>query len=222
MNSMQISAKDQLTSELTKDVVRRAMEAGVNVSNIISQLQDALVDQGHESNTPEDLMDKYRKVFRAMRYIIQPYEVHVEIGFIGNRFDSWEDDLIPLKLTRFGIVMFGQKNCYLSDVAVNLLYEPKKILYNLISEITKAAEENKHKAKTFEAALRSVKAMSDEMHFRSPEANFDCLTVDFQEKTIALYNGWQIRSYSYWSTKNENTLIASGFSNNVDLSRSGL
>jgi hypothetical protein len=162
MDHIQKSAKDQLTSELMKDMIIRASEAGVNVSSIINQLQSALTDRGNKYSTPHDLKKTYKKVFRAMKFIIKPYKVDVEIGSAVDY--EVENNHVPLTLTHCGPVMPGQTGRYIHGAVVTFSYEPMKVLYNLLLEITKAAEENKHKAKTFEAVLRSVKAMSDEMH----------------------------------------------------------
>jgi uncharacterized protein YukE len=74
------SPNKTLSSEVTRDIVKRAKEAGVNVSGIISQLQRALAAQGNEGNTANDFESTYKKLFKAMRRIMHPYRVMVEIG----------------------------------------------------------------------------------------------------------------------------------------------
>ena len=98
-----------------------------------------------------------------MKFIIKPYNItDVEVGGVvdcpvGNTY-------IPLKLTKWGPVMSGQTSRHIHRAVVDFSYEPMKVLYNLLLEITKAAEVNKRKVKTFEAALRSVKAISDDIN----------------------------------------------------------
>lgn len=69
-----------LTSEGTRDVIRRAKEAGLNISAITSQLQGALAAQQNEANTFNDLVNTYQKLFDAMKSIMLPYDVRVEVG----------------------------------------------------------------------------------------------------------------------------------------------
>jgi hypothetical protein len=72
-----------LTSEGTRDVIRRAKEAGLNISAITSQLQGALAAQQNEANTFNDLVNTYQKLFDAMKSIMLPFDVRVEVGSIS-------------------------------------------------------------------------------------------------------------------------------------------
>src|SRR5713226_3719440 len=69
-----------LSSEGTRDVIRRAKDAGLNISGIISQLQNALADQQNEGNTLNDVANIYQKLLDAMKSIMLPYDVRVEVG----------------------------------------------------------------------------------------------------------------------------------------------
>jgi hypothetical protein len=75
-----------------------------------------------------------------------------------------ESDGIPINLTQEGPLVSGYEDNRLAfPAALCYLYEPMKIVYNLISELTQAAEANKQKIKGFDVALRLVETMSDDV-----------------------------------------------------------
>jgi hypothetical protein len=151
------SPNKTLSSEVTRDIVKRAKEAGVNVSGIISQLQRALAAQGNEGNTANDFESTYKKLFKAMRRIMHPYRVMVEIG---NDNSCPLGDRVPINLTLAGIHTSGQGPFY---GVPDDIYEPQKIVHNLISALTQVAEANKQKIDGLGLALRSVKSLADDI-----------------------------------------------------------
>jgi hypothetical protein len=160
-------ANQELTSEVFRNLIKRAKEAGVNISAITNQLLRALTDQRIEGNTFNDVVNTYQKLFDAMKPIILPYcfsatswtrdDVTVTVGNAPERDQ-------PLELSPIGLIWVGETN---EDVSIRdayyHLYEPMEILYNLISELSYAADANKRKIKGIDDALRLVKAMSDDI-----------------------------------------------------------
>jgi hypothetical protein len=161
----------ELPSEVTRELIKRSKEAGINISGIISQLQRALADQRIEGNTFNDLVNIHQKLFDAMKLIILPYcfsgvstwwkDVKVEVG------NAWSFDRgdRPIVLTQQGLfwrVREGMGAVRMSDVYY-YLYEPMKIVYNLISGLIQTAEANKQEIKGIDDTLRLVKTMSDDV-----------------------------------------------------------
>jgi hypothetical protein len=119
-----------LSSEGTRDVIRRAKEAGINISGIISQLQNALADQQNEGNSFNDLANIYQKLFGAMKSFMQPYDVmRVEVGSPSST---------PVFLDKEGLykVISSKRYPIAFSVAPAYLYHP------MISALIVAAEEN--------------------------------------------------------------------------------
>jgi hypothetical protein len=154
MDQLQKSANYTLTSEGIRDVIRRAKEAGVNIFAIISQLQGALPDQQNEGNTFNDLANTYQKLLEAMKSIMLPYDVRVEVGSTSSG--------TPIILDQKGLYMIVSSKRHLINfsAAPAYLYEPMKILYNFIFTVTLAAEEIKNRIKVLENVLRYTKAIS--------------------------------------------------------------
>jgi hypothetical protein len=132
--------KNNFTMSLYNDIIKRAKEAGLNMSGIISQFQIAVADEQNEGdtgNTFNDLANTYQKLFDAMKPTMLPYDVSVEVG----------------ETVFYSRIILDQKGLHMEDRGDNTIafstafvdfFHPMKILYNLIIALAFAAEENKY------------------------------------------------------------------------------
>jgi hypothetical protein len=163
----------ELTSE--SGVVQRAIEAGVNVWAIGRQLTKALEGQQTEDNKSNRRVHKCQKLLDVIRDIMSAHRVdsvevrsvyceNVDFGEgMGLTKSGYANEEIILVQTGLHIQTFP---CSIQN-AIHFLYEPMKIVYNLISELTKAAEMNRRLIKERaelekELGLPFIQAMSDD------------------------------------------------------------
>jgi hypothetical protein len=162
--------KQKLTLGISRDVIRRAKAAGINISAITEELLTAITYEPNDGTRRDDVIRAYEALFSAAESIMIPYDdFAVEIGFqrVCNKIKNnitWKE--YRIMLTTQGLYRITDSPNDLEDVTVDKvlrwLYEPKKILQNLILSLIDAAEENKEKIKELEFALRLIKALSDE------------------------------------------------------------
>jgi hypothetical protein len=163
------SPNEEVPLELTKDMIERARKAGVNIWAIGEQLTKAL--EGQQG----DRVNKVQKLLDVIKDIMLAYGVDsVQVGNVYCKNVDFGEGEGPTK-SGYGNeeVTLGQTGLHIQTFpcsiqnAVYFLYEPMKIVFNLISELTKAAERNGRLMKgkeelQKELGLDIVKAMSDD------------------------------------------------------------
>lgn len=162
--------KQKLTLGISRDVIRRAKAAGINISAITEELLTAITYEPNDGNRRDDVVRAYQALFSAAESIMFTYnDFAVEVGFqrlsitIDNK-NTWKE--YSIMLTIQGLYKKTASPDDLQEVSVDevlqWLYEPKKILQNLILSLIYGAEKNKEKIKELEFALRLIKTLSDE------------------------------------------------------------
>jgi post-segregation antitoxin CcdA/integrase-like protein len=150
--------KQKLTLGISKDVITKAKEVGINISEITEQvLKSVLYDP--KGNTKQDLIEAYESLFDFAKLALQRYNTNFEVGIK-------EGNSIVLDCNN-GFIYHDKKEPYpsysisLSD-AMPYLLPTKNIIENLILATTEGKEKNKGRIKELQLALRLVKALFDE------------------------------------------------------------
>jgi hypothetical protein len=153
--------KQKLTLGLSKDVIEKAKEAGINISAVTEELLKAITFQP-EGNTVDNVVGAYEALFRVMSSKLIRYESEVEVGTIKRYEQKNHINLNPWG----GIMEFDDNEVVAANIPIvqvlHNFYEPRQILHNFISAMIKGAEENKERIEELRFALRFVKLLSTE------------------------------------------------------------
>jgi post-segregation antitoxin (ccd killing protein) len=159
-------AKSILTKELpkqkvtldtiNKNVIQRAKAAGINVSAVTEYLLNAITHQSNNGNTRDDLVRVYQVLFCNAWSLLAKYDSEKRLKKVIC-FDT---------LMGLSICYEDHGNPIEADIPVDrvldVLYEPMKIIENIIISLTYAAETNKQRLDQLKSALQLVKTLSDE------------------------------------------------------------
>ncbi|MBS3921962.1 MAG: type II toxin-antitoxin system CcdA family antitoxin [Nitrosarchaeum sp.] len=156
--------KQKLTLGISKDVIEKAKATGINISSITEQLLKVMT-YDPKKNTTEDLARVYEIFFEAIKPVLKKYGAMVRVGsFYEGNPDSQifhvTIDLSSSNLYRNIEELEEYHEVAVLDV-VSDLFNPTKILENLLESLIKAAEKNTEKMKEFEIALRIVGALTN-------------------------------------------------------------
>jgi Post-segregation antitoxin CcdA len=166
--------KQKLTLGIDKEVIERAKAAGINISAITEQLLKSVTDDPKDASE-HDVKKAYEELFRSTEPLIKKYDLRVDVGFasIGEGDDLETYDiclglgmLIPEEEGGpLGELWKSRPDGEISPTSVSeeiyFLYEPKKILENLILAMLGNVQKNKEKIRELELAKRFVKVLSD-------------------------------------------------------------
>jgi Post-segregation antitoxin CcdA/Integrase repeat unit len=150
--------KQKLTLGINKDVIIKAKEMGINISEITEQvLKSILYDP--KGNTKQDLIEAYESLFDFAKLALQKYNTNLEVGIKGGSSIvlDYNNGFIYQDTTKPNIT----HNISLPE-AIPYLLPTKNILENLILATTEGKEKNKDRIKELKLALRLVKALFDE------------------------------------------------------------
>lgn len=166
------STKQKLTLGIDKNVIEKAKAAGINISAITENLLKAMTyEPKNDENTTYDVARAYEALLNEAWSLLSKYDL---TGSFDVNVGQWEYDMEKQAGT---IICFnshmGLAICYdvpgrpiqEPDVSVDkvleALYDPMKILENLIAALTRAAESNKALITELKLAMRIVKALSN-------------------------------------------------------------
>jgi hypothetical protein len=178
---MKRSSKSIITKELPKqkltldiinnNVIQRAKAAGINVSAVTEYLLNAITHQPNYGNTRDDLVRVYEVLFCNAWSLLAKYDqmggYDIDVGEYG-----YDTEKRLKKVICFDTLM-GLSICYEDhgnpiqadipvDRVLDVLYEPMKIIENIIISLTYAAETNKERLAELKSALQLVKDLSNE------------------------------------------------------------
>ena len=173
--------KQKLTLDtINKNVIQRAKAAGINVSAVTEYLLNAITHKSNNGNTRDDLVRVYEVLFSNAWSLLAKYDqmggYYIDVGEYG--YDTQK----RLKKVICFDTLMGLSICYEDhgnpiqadipvDRVLNGLYEPTKIIENIIISLTYAAETNKQKLNELKSALQLVKDLSNEDEEKEEEGS---------------------------------------------------
>jgi Post-segregation antitoxin CcdA len=149
--------KQKLTLGISRDVIAKAKEVGINISGITEQvLRSVIYDP--KGNTKGDLIKAYESLFDLAKSALERYNTNFEVGI---------KDGSSVILDYNNGLIYHDKNkpdpahtISLSEAIPHLL-PTKNILENLVLATIEGKERNKDRIKELQLALRFVKAIFD-------------------------------------------------------------
>jgi hypothetical protein len=114
-------------------------------------------------NTRADVVKAYRALFDSTATLLDKYSLWVEVGDSEEEYEKifLAKGWVPADLWRKDKESKIYHDCNVDDI-LELLYEPKIILQNLVFALLEKAEKNKKKIKELQLVMRFVKALSDD------------------------------------------------------------
>jgi hypothetical protein len=161
----------KLTHGIDKDVIEKAKAAGVDVPAVTEYLMKAITYQPNNGNTRDDVVRVYQSLFSKAWRLLAKYDqmggYDVDVGKFGYDAEKGLKKVICFDtLMGLSICYEDHGNPIEADIPVDrvldVLYEPTKIIENIIVSLTYAAETNKRKLNELESVLQYVKTVSDE------------------------------------------------------------
>ncbi len=157
--------KQKLTLAIDKDIIEKAKNAGINISAITQKVLESITFDV-KGATREDIIVGYKRFFAVIMDVLKKYDAEMHVGFEQGEEDG-ETVGTEILLNHFGLWAdnFGAKGRHavkIEDEVGYGLFEPFKILENLLRSLILAAEENREQLKELEMALRFVKALSND------------------------------------------------------------
>lgn len=150
--------KQKLTLGISSEVIAKAKEAGINISELTEQvLKSVIYDQ--KGNTKGDLTKAYESLFDLAKCAVEGYNTNFEVGV--------KDGSSILLDYNSGLIYRDQNkpdpaHSISVSEAIPYLLPTKNILENLILATIEGKERNKERLKELQLALRFVRALFDE------------------------------------------------------------
>jgi len=163
--------KQKLTLDIDKNVIQRAKAAGVDVPAVTEYLMKAITYQPNNGNTRDDVVRVYESLFSKAWRLLAKYDriggYDIDVGECGYDVEKGLKKVICFDtLMGLSICYEDHGNPIEADIPVDrlfdVLYNPTKIIENIIISLTYAAETNKRKLNELESVLQYVKTVSDE------------------------------------------------------------
>jgi hypothetical protein len=164
-----MSEKQKLTLSVNKNVVEKAKEMGINISEITESVLKGF------AFTPKDLNDKelysrYRSLFDVMLPLMKKYDFYVNIAVtpILNK-DGEIIHYTHIALSPDGFFWIDDFEDSFSDITKIEVYQldtPRSILEDFIKKLSRGVERRKDNITEIEMAKRIVLAISGTMEDR--------------------------------------------------------
>jgi hypothetical protein len=165
--------KEKLTLSVDKEVIEKAKNLEINISEITEQ-----VLKGYTSAKPEgSLHDAYKQLFDSILPLLKEFECRVKIAEsfveVEENQSYLQDETFLMANGRFFIKTYMQPDDYYIADITKIPHEeflsPDKILSNLVNELAKSQEERKEKMEEIMMAKRIIEAMSETL-LKKPSA----------------------------------------------------
>lgn len=157
------SGKQKLTLTVDSEVVEKAKEIGLNLSDITENVLRSFAFSPKEGDKQE-VYAKYRELLESMKPVIADYGVSVEIANYIEDMDTMDEQQILLTPTG---ELWNASNeelvPSLEKVPLYLLHEPKQILANFVDSLSKEKQKRKERIEELEMARRIVLAMNERL-----------------------------------------------------------
>src|SRR5262245_35933675 len=160
-----VVGKRKLTLTVDNEVVEKAKEIGLNLSEITESVLRGFAFST-DAATELVIYSKYRELFQTMRPLLEKYDVpSVEVG------ERQEEDpdgnlypVSPLYLCKDGKILdMVDDEFRLEALPLADLYAPKTILSQFINELSNAKQRWDDKVEELEMAKRIILAMTERL-----------------------------------------------------------
>lgn len=174
--------KEKLTLSVDKDVVKKAKNLGINISEITEN-----VLKGFTSPRPEgSLHEAYKDLFDSILPLLKQFDCRVKIAESLIEFEDEEGNVERVGLQdesylassgAYLIKDHEQGRYYtisdLTKIPIDEFLPTNKILENLLSELAKSQEKRKEKMEEILMAKRIIEAMSESLLKKPPTKQND-------------------------------------------------
>ena len=161
--------KQKLTLTINKNIIDRAKEAGLNISEVTEQTLDILTHdlRTSEHNIRKDLINAYESFFSTTRSLLNKYMITIEVGKIhDNQNNTSAGSSLLLSGDSGLLITEGIEGASARPIEVSkilrFLFNPNTIMENLLLEIMQCELNNKNKIVELKFATRFLMALSDE------------------------------------------------------------
>ena len=164
-----MSEKQKLTLSVKKEVVDKAKEMGLNISEITESILTGFTFEPTESDD-ETLYRQYMELFHLMNPLMRKHNFKIKIGE-GNPFPRYEGIEARMEIFYFPDGSFWNnwdKGDFFDIRMIELhhLLAPSEILTNFIEELSNIVSKRKEKSRELEMAKRIIEAITDTMDER--------------------------------------------------------
>ena len=159
-----MSEKQKLTLSVNKDVVEKAKEMGINISEITEDVLRGFAFTPTELDD-EELYSQYAELFSVMLPIMKKYDFSVPIAedpIIDPKTGEyrWSFTIWLTTNSLFYIDEIDHTFSDIKDLPISSLLPPKQILTNFIEKLTKTVDIRKEHLKELEMAKQIIQAIA--------------------------------------------------------------
>lgn len=162
--------KEKLTLSVDEDVVRKAKEFGINISEITESVLRGFTASRNEADAPQ-IRTAYDSLFKAMMPVMERFDVSVEVG---SEYDPEGDGQSILNLTPDNRLYWwhdpSDTATYTSLDKVRLwaLHDPAKIVSNWLARLKEAKAQGAERLRTVQLYQGIVEAMAKNLATPQP------------------------------------------------------
>ena len=165
-----MSEKQKLTLSVNKEVVDRAKELGINISEITENVLRGFTFSPKDFSD-EDFYEQYNSLFHTMLPLLKKYNFTIQVAR-DDIFDEDGDfvDSFDIYLETNGLLCVVDVDAYIKDIKaldVNQFLEPMEILSNFITSLSKSVEARRENLRELEMAKRIIEAISNTIDEKS-------------------------------------------------------
>ncbi|MDP3765992.1 MAG: type II toxin-antitoxin system CcdA family antitoxin [Nanoarchaeota archaeon] len=167
--------KKKLTLSVDSDVILKAKELGLNLSEITENALKITSFANEEGKiTQEKLVQAYQNVFQAMAPLLKKWDIHIPIGEYSKFIDDEQQhyDTFTFFLTSDEIYLWDEiladeeplATWKLTDekLPIKKFFDPEKIVKGLIDKLYEINEGNKIKINKLEVVTNLLKLLEQE------------------------------------------------------------
>ena len=162
MKKLKPLGKRKLTLTVDTEVVEKAKEIGLNLSDITEKVLRGFAFSPKEGDKAE-VYAKYRELLDTMKPIVADYGVSVEIAsWLEDEEKGWVESV---RLTPGGELWsdLAGEIIQLEDVPLHLLNQPRQILANFIKSLSEEKQKRRERIGELEMAKRVILAVTEQL-----------------------------------------------------------
>lgn len=161
-----MGSKEKLTLSVDKDVVEKAKDLGINISELTEKVLAGFTFEPTKLDESQ-VRAKYQELFATMVPLLKKFNTAVKVGKFLETVDvGLEEELIIELCSDGGLFAFYpdidfEKAFNLQEINLNLLLPPNEILNEFIKAISEGAKKHKERLKELEMTKKIIEAISE-------------------------------------------------------------